>query len=227
MSNTFNALAAKYAAQPLKDRILETVAAGLLLWLIAYITLLMPQQQKIQRFQQLTSSNKAELAAVNKALATVESTSPKALEQQSKQADINNLEKQLADVNAFFNQIDSSSSSQLETLLKELSRSDPQLMLVSLKTLPFERFYVPEEKEMSRDKTQDANSPTKKIIYRYGVEISIKGNYLPLLAYMERLQKYPKPLFWAEARLNTLAYPNATLKLVLNALSDQPSTPLH
>lgn len=227
MSNSLNTFIAKFAKQPLKDRVLETVAAVLFLWLVVNVTLLMPQQQKIQHFKQLTASNKTELASVNKALASVESNTAKTSTQQPERANVDDLQKQLAEVNAFFNQIDSSSTSQLETLLKELSRGDPKLMLLSLKTLSSERFYVPEAKEMDQDKPPKTDNQTKKVIYRYGVEISIKGDYPSLLSYMERLQKYPKPLFWAEARLNALDYPNATLKLIINALSDQPSTPLH
>ena len=58
-------------------------------------------------------------------------------------------------------------------------------------------------------------------IYRHGIEISVKGNYLALLPYLEKLQKYPGRLYWTDASLEVQSYPVAVLKLSVYTLSGQ------
>jgi MSHA biogenesis protein MshJ len=38
-------------------------------------------------------------------------------------------------------------------------------------------------------------------VYRHGVEVVLRGNYLALLPYLGKLQAYPRPLFWSDVSL--------------------------
>ena len=63
-------------------------------------------------------------------------------------------------------------------------------------------------------------------VFRHGIEVSLKGNYLAMLPYLERLQRSSSRLAWSEARLEVTAYPEARLTLVLYTLSGQKSPSL-
>jgi MSHA biogenesis protein MshJ len=63
-------------------------------------------------------------------------------------------------------------------------------------------------------------------VYKHGVEVAVKGNYLDLLPYLDKLQKYPKRLFWGDAKLNVAAYPEVVFTVVIYTLSEQSGSPL-
>lgn len=56
-------------------------------------------------------------------------------------------------------------------------------------------------------------------IYRHGVELSVSGNYLDMVAYMRALENMPSRLYWGKAVLEVQEYPNARLTLTLYTLS--------
>ena len=56
-------------------------------------------------------------------------------------------------------------------------------------------------------------------VFRHGVEITVAGSYLDLLAYVTELEKLPTQLYWGGAELKADAYPLVTLKLKVFTLS--------
>ena len=57
------------------------------------------------------------------------------------------------------------------------------------------------------------------LIFRHGVRVSLRGNYLDMIDYMEALEKMPGQLFWSKAELAVEDYPDARLDLTLYTLS--------
>jgi MSHA biogenesis protein MshJ len=58
-----------------------------------------------------------------------------------------------------------------------------------------------------------------EILYRHGVEITVQGSYLDMVAYMAALEAMPTQFFWGRAELNAQDYPNARLTLTLYTVS--------
>lgn len=104
-------------------------------------------------------------------------------------------------------------------VLRQVLGSTPGVTLVSLKTLPV--VAVTDLKSSGGPK-----QAMTKSIYRRGIEISIKGNYLALLPYLEKLQNMQTRVLWSEAELDARGYPDATLKLTIHTLSSQPEASL-
>ncbi len=219
-----NVAISKFTKLKMLERVLVVVVVAITLYFIADIALLGPQQHKLKELQQLDKAHQAELASIEMNVSTrIEQTS-------TDQAALDELKKQIADVHAFFGPTDATTS-EVGALLRKLLDTSPGLTLVSLKTLPVEPFFLSENKVNGNNKAGKEISPNEttefqKALYKHGVEVSVKGNYMALLTYMESLHKYPKRLFWAEASLDVNPYPNSVLKLVIYTLSDQPSTPL-
>lgn len=224
--NIFNVSMDKFAKLPLRERLLLVGVAAAILYFIVDIALLLPQQRKIADLMLLDKAHKTELVSVNHSLAEIEKDVSKSPDKLSRdRAVLEELQKQIADVEAFIGQADVTTS-QVGALVRKLLDASPGLTLLSLKTLPVVQFYSPESKAGVSDKTPKETGEAPKTIYRHGVEVSIKGKYMELLSYMENLQKFPKLLFWSEAKLDVSVYPDAVLKLVIYSLSEQPSFPL-
>jgi MSHA biogenesis protein MshJ len=224
MLNLLDVSIADFANLSLRNRILSVLAAAIVLYLLVNTALLEPQLREISHFKQLSRTDKDELAQINHALSQIVSDASKRSDQIAReQTSLEEMKQQIADVDAFFGKVDPTTS-QLRSVLEDLLSANPQLALVSLKTLPSEIFYSPalrtgEQEQIKTEKPQ-------KILYKHGVEISVRGNYTALLSYMENLQTFPKRLFWADASLAVAVYPDAVLKLVIYYLNDQPRTPI-
>jgi MSHA biogenesis protein MshJ len=70
--------------------------------------------------------------------------------------------------------------------------------------------------------TQQAPAVAPKagsLLYRHGVEISVRGSYLDMIDYMTALESLPTQLFWGGARFEVEDYPTARLTLTLYTLS--------
>ena len=223
--NALNELMARFNKLRQRERLLAAVAVAAILYFIVDITMLKTQQEKIKDLQKQDEAHKMELASVNAALIEAEKKAVAVSEQASKDAiAIEGFKKQIAEADALLEQADATTS-QVGALLKKLLDANPGMTLVSLKTLPTAVFYSPETK-VGKDGKAAEPVEVQRIIYRHGVEVSVKGDYLALLSYMENLQKYSKRLFWSEAKLDVSIYPDAVLKLVIYSLSDQPSPSL-
>ena len=57
------------------------------------------------------------------------------------------------------------------------------------------------------------------LLYRHGVELTVRGNYLDMVNYLDALEALPTQLFWGRAALEVEEYPNARLTLTVYTLS--------
>ena len=57
------------------------------------------------------------------------------------------------------------------------------------------------------------------VLYRHGVEIVLRGNYLDMVNYMDAVEAMPSHVFWGKLNMQVEQYPNATLSLTLYTLS--------
>lgn len=114
----------------------------------------------------------------------------------------------------------------LETILKANGR----LQLVSMRTLPASPFGAAALPPNAAGKPPAALSATPivpapaptaapDLLYRHGVELTVRGNYLDMVAYLDALEALPTRLFWAGAALEVEQYPNARLSLTVYTLS--------
>jgi MSHA biogenesis protein MshJ len=202
---------ARFAKYKLVERWLIVMLVSVVAYMIVDTAILPPQQQKIIELKRMDQENKAELTAV--ALESTKETNDALLNTQ----ELEDIKKQISAVKSFYGS-EGATSLEAGQLLKEILDVSPGLTLVSMKTLPVSQLFTIDNKA--------PESATQKPLYKHGIEVSISGNYMALLAYMEHLQKYPKSLFWSQAKLDTSTYPVSELNLVIYSLSDQASTPL-
>ena len=99
-------------------------------------------------------------------------------------------------------------------MLYEIVKRNPDVELVSLRSLP------------AGGLTQSLNAilglaPGGLALYRHGVEITVSGSYLKMLAYVSQLERLPAKIMWGNMELQAGAYPVVTLKITFYTLSPE------
>jgi MSHA biogenesis protein MshJ len=120
-------------------------------------------------------------------------------------------------------------------LLETILRANGRLKLVSLRTLPVTMLT---DGATPAPATAPAPAPpngapaaatppppvvkSPDLLYRHGVELTVRGSYLDMVDYMHALETLPTQLFWGKAQLDAEEYPNVRLTLTLYTLSLDP-----
>lgn len=240
---------ARFDRASLRERALLVAAAAALMVFILNLVLVGPDEARTKVHKQRIEAQKAELEAVRKEireLSGVLERDPNA----QQQAQLDGIKRTIVEADALLAQLDGAAPQAGGAVLREVLGATPGLELVSLKTLPvtlaFQSKPVPAVSAKpapakpapaaakpppaaatpapgatdAAPRPEMASRPPRSI-YRHGIEISIKGNYLALLPYLEKLQKYPGRLYWTDVSLDVQSYPVAVLKLSVYTLSGQ------
>lgn len=104
-------------------------------------------------------------------------------------------------------------------LLERILKANSQLHLVGVKSLPVIPYNGSFEADPAQLGAAVAAAGAGRAIYAHGVEVTVRGNYLDMLNYMEAMEAMPVQLFWGKAQLEVEAYPDARLSLTLYTLS--------
>ncbi len=115
-------------------------------------------------------------------------------------------------------------------LLESILRANGRLKLVSLKTLPVTTLADGSTPAPAAPANGAPPAPpvppvvvkSPDLLYRHGVELTVRGSYLDMVDYMQALETLPTQLFWGKAQLDAEEYPNVRLTLTLYTLSLDP-----
>jgi MSHA biogenesis protein MshJ len=115
-------------------------------------------------------------------------------------------------------------------LVDAILRANGRLQLLALRTLPVEAISGRAANAAAAGPAAaaaPATAPTTPadagksadLLYRHGVEVTVRGNYLDMVDYMSALEAMPTRLFWGKAQLDVEEYPASRLTLTLYTLS--------
>lgn len=99
-------------------------------------------------------------------------------------------------------------------LLEQVLNKNGQLQLINLQTLPTDLLI-----EKSVNGSASAAAELDRQVFKHGVQITVRGNYLDLLQYLTALEQLPTKMFWGMSTMNVVQYPAAELTLTLYTLS--------
>ena len=97
-------------------------------------------------------------------------------------------------------------------MLYEIVKRNPDIELVSLRSLA--------ATGLAQSLTAILGSGGLAL-YRHGIEITVSGSYLKMLAYVSQLERLPAKIMWGNMELQAGAYPAVTLKITLYTLSPE------
>jgi len=117
-------------------------------------------------------------------------------------------------------------------MLQQLLKQQARLHLVSLTTLPSGAMgqgghaaasataaSAPAAAPAAKSPAEAEPARAPALLYRHGVEIVLRGNYLDMVNYMDAVEAMPAHVFWGKVNMQVEQYPNATLSLTLYTLS--------
>jgi MSHA biogenesis protein MshJ len=105
-------------------------------------------------------------------------------------------------------------------LLESILRANGRLKMVSVRTLPVEPLSAVGAKKPDAVADPAAKAaPQRELLFRHGVEVTVRGSYLDMVDYMTALEALPTQLFWGKAQLDVEEYPSVRLTLTLYTLS--------
>ena len=220
-------------------------ATAAVLYFVLSLGLVGQNQARQNAHLKRIEAQKAELEAVRKdrrELAAALERDPNV----QQQAQLDGIKRAIAEADAALAQLDAVAPQAAGAVLRELLAATPGLELASLKTLPVTVAFQSKVAAVTPAKPAAApadplvavvagsapvatnTAPKREIaprpprsIYRHGIEISVKGNYLALLPYLEKLQRYPGRLYWTDVSLDVQSYPVAILRVTVYTLGAQ------
>jgi MSHA biogenesis protein MshJ len=108
-------------------------------------------------------------------------------------------------------------------LLETILRANGRLKMVSVRTLPVEPLGgvgAHQDAAATNAAAPGARPAAKRdLLFRHGVELTVRGSYLDMVDYMTALEALPTQLFWGKAQLEVEEYPSVRLTLTLYTLS--------
>lgn len=217
---------ARFDRMSLRERAGLFAATAAVLFFLVSVVLVVPVEARSKAHQQRMVAQQAELEAVRKEireLSVLLERDPNA----PQRAQLEAIKGANAEADALLAQLDSAAPQAAGAVLRQVLAATPGLELVSLKTLPATVAFQSKPPAVAAAKPAPAAATPElaprppRSIYRHGIEISIKGNYLALLPYLEKLQKHPGRLYWTDVSLEVQSYPVAVLKLTVYTLSGQ------
>ncbi|MEO8165300.1 MAG: type II secretion system protein GspM [Betaproteobacteria bacterium] len=108
--------------------------------------------------------------------------------------------------------------SRMVRVLEDMLSRESNVRLVKLHTLPAAALVEPAAKGIA-DESRKSSVPAKNLVYKHGIELTVEGSYLDLLAYQARLEKLPWRMFFARTRINSVDYPKVFMTITLYTLS--------
>ena len=220
MKQQWEKISVKVDAMSMRERVL-IFGAGVALLVSLLTTLLLDPlyaKQKVLR-NQVSQQQKTMNEVQAMITAVLQENSPASSSPQRNQ--LNQFRQELADGDAYLNSSRERlvEPEKMAEHLRQLLNRNNRLQLVVLQTLPVTPLLEqPNAKDTEQSRFKQA-SPLDKQVFKHGVQLTLRGNYLDLLQYLSALEKLPQQMFWASAKMSVVQYPTAELTLILYTLS--------
>ncbi len=223
MKGAWARYAAKLDAMAGRERLMVFVAGALLIALAIWLIAVQPLWDRNHRLAAQAAAqrdNVATLEAQKRELESRLGAGPDAeLARQIEEAD-----RQLQSLETSLTQMQSGliEPGRMPALIKGMVGRTPRLQLVAMRTLPATPL-VDRSVDQSATDTAKAGSDGKGAsdagIYKHGIEITLEGRYLDLLAYATQLEEMPTRVMWNRTRIDAHDFPRVTMTLTLYTLS--------
>lgn len=106
-------------------------------------------------------------------------------------------------------------------VLEEMLARSRGLQVVSLRTLPAQRFDTPAAAPAKAEEKGARRAPKdpERVVYQHSFEMTLRGSYADLHEYLAQLEKLPWRMFWGRLAVNTDQHPTLNVTLTVQTLS--------
>ena len=220
MTRLWRQYSAKMDAISLRERVLIFAAAAVVLIALLDALLIEPEFVKQRRLSREVAQLQGESLVMQEQLQNV-ARARQADPDQVNRRQLETLRQQIARLEQRLTeeQRKFAPPERIGALLEEMLSRNRRLQLVDLRTLPVAALGRVGEADKAAPKAAAEKPAAGGPIYRHGVEITVTGTYLDLLAYLRDLEKLPNQMYWGKLDLSVTAHPQVTLKLSVYTLS--------
>jgi MSHA biogenesis protein MshJ len=214
VSPTLRRLAERIDAMSLRERLLIFLAVAALVVTTLDALLIEPSFAAAKRISLEIARQQAEISSIDKqlqALAVAARSDPnrdKRARLEVLRGELGDLERRIAGEQARV-----TSPEQMRSLVESLIARNPGISLVELRTLP----KGPITARVLETVGQSLGGSA--LVYRHGLEVTVSGAYLDLLAYLDELERLPHQIRWTTLALDASAHPHVVLKFTLQTRS--------
>ena len=216
----------KMEAASLRERVMIFSAAAVAVIALAIGVLVEPELAKQRRLSGEVAQRQGEIRKMQEQLQTL-ALARQADPDQAARKQLEALRARAADLDARLKEEQRKfvPPERIGALLEELLGKNRRVQLVDMRTLPVAALdpaapaQKPAADKPAAEKPAAARPSGPGTIYRHGVEITLTGSYLDLLAYLRELEKLPSQMYWGRLELAVAAPPKVTLKLSVYTMS--------
>lgn len=217
MTDLWQRYAGRLDALSLRERVMVFAAVMAALLAMVYTLMLEPEMIRQRRtasaILQKHSEMKAFEAQVTKLLASRAQDPDRAERERLAQLrrELGEFEARIAAEERKF-----TAPAQMRAVIEGLLGRNRGVSLVEMKSLAISTIAMA-AKPAAKPPAKPAAA--ERLIYRHGLELTVSGAYLDLLAYVRELEQLPTQLYWGALELDAAAYPKVSLKLTVYTLS--------
>lgn len=221
MKKEWHKLSARFSALAQRERIMVLAAVIIGTILVFFTLVLDPLLLRQKRLTQQLAETRQNIRNTDNLVKAQETlTDPDAVKRSYRGA----LRKQLADIDQNMQGLQKGlvPAERMAKLLEEVLSKSRGLQLVSLRTLPVQRFENPAAAPAPKPGDKGAKPEPKepeRSIYQHSFEISLQGSYADLHDYLARLEQLPWHMFWGRINFETGQYPRLGVTLTVHTLS--------
>ena len=106
---------------------------------------------------------------------------------------------------------------ELRTLPLDALSAEPQVPAAAAAGAPAAATPAPAADAAAAAGAAGTNAPP--LIYRHGVEVTLRGSYFDLLSYIKDVESLPLRVYWGHMDLNATRHPVITIRLVIYTVS--------
>ena len=220
MSALWKRYAGRFDALSLRERVAVFAATIVALLGFAYVFMIEPELVQQRRLSAAIDQKHAQMktleAQVTKMVGTRTQDPDRAERERlaGLRAELSALELRIAAEERRF-----TAPAQMRGVVQGLLSRNRGVSLVEMKTLATTTI-APPAKPGAKPPARPAG---ERPVYRHGLELTVSGSYLDLVAYVRELEKLPTQLYWGALELDATAYPKVSLKLTVYTLSLDPT----
>lgn len=206
MNALWRRTAAKFDALSVRERVMVSAAVMVALLALAYTLMIEPELKKQQRSSAAMLQKQSEMRALDaqvQGLLAARAQDPdRARRERLAQlaGQVNELESTINAEERRFTR-----PAQMRGVVEGVLGRARGVELVELRTLAVTTLSAKESKD--------------RVIYRHGLELTVSGSYLDLLAYLRALEALPTQLYWGALSIDASKYPQVLMKLTVYTLS--------
>ena len=198
-------------ALSLRERAMIFAAAAVVVVALAWVLFIDAESARHKRLTTALKQKQSEMKALEAQVSQIVGRTAEPASERLRQIrmQIADAEAQIAAEERKF-----TAPAQVRAVIEELLGRNRAVALVELKSLPVTS--IAEARAGAGAKPAAAG---ERLIYRHGIELTVTGAYLDLLAYLRDLEALPAQLYWGGVEIDAVAYPKVTMKVTVYTLS--------